>query len=116
MVALGAADTTPERIVGFFAVLLGAANAVGGYAVTERMLEMFKSSGDQKKGAAARPRDEGRRRCVSDLIQIAYIAAAVLFILGLKSMSSPRTARRGIIWAGVGMLVATVDHLRDAGA
>ena len=44
----------------------------------------------------------------SDLIQIAYIAAAVLFILGLKSMSSPRTARRGIIWAGVGMLVAVV--------
>ena len=42
-----------------------------------------------------------------DLIQIAYIAAAVLFILGLKSMSSPRTARRGIIWAGVGMAVAT---------
>ena len=36
-------------------MLLGAANAVGGYAVTERMLEMFKSSGDQKKkgGAAA---------------------------------------------------------------
>ena len=51
MVALGAA-TTPERIVGFLAVLLGAANAVGGYVVTERMLDMFKSSGDQKKGAA----------------------------------------------------------------
>ena len=34
-------------------MLLGAANAVGGYAVTERMLDMFKSSGDQKKGAAA---------------------------------------------------------------
>ena len=31
----------------------------------------------------------------TDLIQIAYIAAAVLFILGLKGMSSPRTARRG---------------------
>jgi NAD(P) transhydrogenase subunit beta len=43
----------------------------------------------------------------SDLIQLSYIAAAVLFIVGLKSMSSPRTARRGIIWAGVGMLVAT---------
>jgi len=53
MVALGAAQTTPARVVGFLAVLLGAANAVGGYAVTERMLEMFKSSGDQKKGAAA---------------------------------------------------------------
>lgn len=47
MVALGSAQTTPERIVGFFAVLLGAANAVGGYAVTERMLEMFKSSKDR---------------------------------------------------------------------
>ena len=48
IVALGLADTTPERIAGFVAVLLGAANAVGGYAVTERMLEMFKSSTDRK--------------------------------------------------------------------
>ena len=47
MVALGAANTTPERIIGFLAVLLGTANAVGGYAVTERMLEMFKSSRDK---------------------------------------------------------------------
>ena len=44
----------------------------------------------------------------ADLIQLSYVAAAVLFILGLKGMSSPRTARRGIIWAGVGMLVAVV--------
>ena len=44
----------------------------------------------------------------NDVIQLAYIAAAVLFIFGLKSMSSPRTARRGIVWAGVGMLVAVV--------
>jgi H+-translocating NAD(P) transhydrogenase subunit beta len=45
---------------------------------------------------------------LSDLIELSYLAAAVLFILGLKGMSSPRTARRGIVWAGVGMLVATV--------
>jgi NAD(P) transhydrogenase subunit alpha len=44
MVALGYADNTAERIIGFIAVLLGAGNAVGGYVVTERMLEMFKSS------------------------------------------------------------------------
>ncbi|MEI6727405.1 MAG: NAD(P)(+) transhydrogenase (Re/Si-specific) subunit beta [Actinomycetes bacterium] len=44
----------------------------------------------------------------ADLIQLSYVAAAVLFILGLKSMSSPRTARRGIVWAGVGMLVAVI--------
>jgi NAD(P) transhydrogenase subunit alpha len=44
MVALGQAETTLEQAIGFIGVLLGAGNAVGGYVVTERMLEMFKSS------------------------------------------------------------------------
>jgi NAD(P) transhydrogenase subunit beta len=42
------------------------------------------------------------------LIQLSYFVAAVLFILGLKRMSSPVTARGGIVWAGAGMLVATL--------
>jgi len=41
-------------------------------------------------------------------IQACYFVAAVLFIVGLKSMSSPKTARKGVIWAGAGMLVATL--------
>jgi NAD(P) transhydrogenase subunit beta len=45
---------------------------------------------------------------MDNIIDISYFAAAVLFILGLKQMSSPVTARRGIIWAGVGMVVATL--------
>jgi NAD(P) transhydrogenase subunit alpha len=53
MVALGRANTTPERIIGFLAVLLGTANAVGGYAVTERMLEMFKSTKEKRAPAKA---------------------------------------------------------------
>ena len=48
MVALGRASTPLEQIIGFIGVFLGACNAVGGYVVTERMLEMFKSSKDQK--------------------------------------------------------------------
>jgi NAD(P) transhydrogenase subunit alpha len=44
MVALGQAETPLEQAIGFVGVLLGAGNAVGGYVVTERMLEMFKSS------------------------------------------------------------------------
>ena len=44
MVALGRAETTLELTIGFIGVFLGAGNAVGGYVVTERMLEMFKSS------------------------------------------------------------------------
>ena len=41
-----------------------------------------------------------------DLIQAVYFAAALLFIIGLKRMSSPKGARGGIVWAGVGMLIA----------
>ena len=42
------------------------------------------------------------------LIQASYFVTAVLFITGLKRMSSPVSARSGIIWAGAGMLVATL--------
>ncbi|MDB6014380.1 MAG: pntB [Gammaproteobacteria bacterium] len=41
------------------------------------------------------------------VIQASYFVTAALFILGLKRMSSPVTARSGITWAGAGMLVAT---------
>jgi NAD(P) transhydrogenase subunit beta len=42
------------------------------------------------------------------LIDVSYFVVAVLFILGLKAMASPVTAKRGIAWAGVGMLLATL--------
>ena len=48
MVAMGHAETTTQTVIAFFAVLLAAGNAVGGYVVTERMLEMFKSSNSNK--------------------------------------------------------------------
>jgi NAD(P) transhydrogenase subunit beta len=42
------------------------------------------------------------------LISVAYFLAAFLFIYGLKRMSSPVTARSGIVVAGWGMVIATV--------
>lgn len=42
MIVLGAVDSWWLEIIGFLAVALGAANVVGGFAVTDRMLEMFK--------------------------------------------------------------------------
>ena len=42
------------------------------------------------------------------LIQASYFFTAALFIVGLKRMSSPVSARSGILWAGAGMLVATL--------
>lgn len=52
MVVLGSADaSSPLQLgIGFFAVFLGAANAVGGYVVTERMLAMFKPRAKQGDG------------------------------------------------------------------
>ncbi|MGD0587921.1 MAG: NAD(P)(+) transhydrogenase (Re/Si-specific) subunit beta [Thermoplasmata archaeon] len=43
---------------------------------------------------------------VSDAINAIYVVVVLVFILGLKAMSSPVTARRGILYAGVAMLIA----------
>ena len=45
------------------------------------------------------------------LIQLAYLVAAVLFILGLRNLSSPKTAVLGNNMAAVGMLIAIVATL-----
>jgi NAD(P) transhydrogenase subunit beta len=45
---------------------------------------------------------------MDNIIEISYFLAAILFIIGLRRMSSPVTAHGGIVWAGVGMLVATL--------
>lgn len=55
IVALLGATTVLEQAIGFFAVLLGAGNAAGGYAVTDRMLAMFRTS-DAKPHARRRAR------------------------------------------------------------
>jgi NAD(P) transhydrogenase subunit beta len=51
----------------------------------------------------------------ASLVQIAYLAAAVLFILGLKGLSSARTAARGNTTAAVGMFIAIVATLASQG-
>jgi NAD(P) transhydrogenase subunit alpha len=48
------ATTMVEQAIGFIAVLLGAGNVAGGYAVTVRMLEMFKTSDAPKSHHAKR--------------------------------------------------------------
>jgi NAD(P) transhydrogenase subunit alpha len=51
IIALGIASTTLERAIGLVAVIMGALNVTGGYAVTERILEMF----DRSKPGAGKP-------------------------------------------------------------
>jgi H+-translocating NAD(P) transhydrogenase subunit beta len=47
------------------------------------------------------------------LINLAYLAAAVLFIVGIKGMTHPRTAVRGNRLGAIGMLVAIVAALLE---
>jgi H+-translocating NAD(P) transhydrogenase subunit alpha len=42
MLIVGTADSTLEQVLGFVAVVFGTINVVGGFLVTDRMLEMFK--------------------------------------------------------------------------
>lgn len=45
------------------------------------------------------------------IIQFCYVVATVLFILGIKALSSPETARRGMNLAALGMFIAVVGTL-----
>jgi NAD(P) transhydrogenase subunit alpha len=64
MFALLNASTALEQGIGFFAVLMGAGNAAGGYAVTDRMLAMFKTSNEDRhhKRKSSRRKPSGRAK------------------------------------------------------
>jgi NAD(P) transhydrogenase subunit alpha len=49
IIVLGEADDTFLKIVGFVAMVLATANVVGGWFVTDRMLEMFKRRPEPRK-------------------------------------------------------------------
>ncbi len=51
----------------------------------------------------------------TQLIQFAYLAAAVLLILGMRNLSSAKTAPRGNLIASLGMLIAIVATLLAQG-
>ena len=57
MIVLGASDSWWRTAIAFIAVIFGAANVVGGFAVTDRMLKMFHQRTPAKKtGEAAEQR------------------------------------------------------------
>ena len=47
IIVMGHADNTLSLILGFIAVILGTLNVVGGFVVTDRMLEMFRKKKKQ---------------------------------------------------------------------
>ena len=106
IIVTGHADSTLALVLGLLAVVLATVNMVGGFVVTDRMLEMF----GRKPTAEA---DVGGGPSVNvlspTLEALGYLVAAVCFILALKGLSSPATARRGnLIGAGGAVLACVV--------
>ena len=104
IIVLGFADDTFTKVVGFVAMVLATANVVGGWFVTDRMLEMFKRRPEPKK-------DERRVISDPDVLGLLYLVTIVCFVLALRFLSSPKHARRGNWIGGVGMLVAIATTL-----
>ena len=45
------------------------------------------------------------------ILEFSYLLAAILFVIGLKLLSHPETARKGNMWAGAGMVLAMITTL-----
>src|SRR5438034_397583 len=139
LVVAGANYDPVSTTLGFIAVTCSATNVIGGFLITDRMLGMFKSARDQKQrrrpeglillagvfivllmlagGAyAAKPAAMGmgeyvRAHVAGPALKFSYILSAALFVLGLKGLSSPRWARRGMWMAELGMFLAVLGTL-----
>ena len=92
IIVLGEADDTFLKVIGFVAMVLATANVVGGWFVTDRMLEMFKKRPEPKKESTRRDR---RDLPGSNLIGLLYLVTIICFIFALRFLSSPKYARRG---------------------
>ena len=114
MLVLGQAHGAAQVTLGFLAVFLATLNVVGGFVVTDRMLEMFKSKPDERsrRAAAGAPPSPRTRRQATDSMSratatdLVYLIAIVGFIFALKGLSSPKHARRGNQLGALGMLLA----------
>ncbi len=128
-------------ILGFVAIGCSSTNVVGGFLITDRMLAMFKSEREAKSGGllseralvtggvvllvvgtagfwwgttTSWPGTDTKIIHPDEVLRYLYILSAVLFILGLKGLSSPKWARRGMFLAEFGMAVAIIGTLFDS--
>jgi proton-translocating NAD(P)+ transhydrogenase subunit beta len=129
-------DDTLSTTLGFLAVACSSTNVVGGFLITDRMLKMFRTGAgaSQASGDSGSAWTQGivlalglvaigggvfvfaeQRQHINahEILRYLYVVSAVLFILGLKGLSSPRWARRGMWLAEAGMLLAIVGTLFD---
>jgi NAD(P) transhydrogenase subunit beta len=135
LVVAGADYGPLSTLFGLIAVTCSSTNVVGGFLITDRMLQMFRGGQErsERRGfqynmavlmvlpilfaavltlvgwleetGTLQTQFVAHMRHVQGLNYF-YIVSAVLFILGLKGLSSPRYARRGMFLAALGMDMA----------
>jgi NAD(P) transhydrogenase subunit beta len=133
LVLAGAQESLTSTVLGLVAVTCSATNVVGGFLITDRMLKMFKRESESAAAGVRRRHwlvavaggvllvgalcffwiEETRRIPSSAVLRYLYILSALLFIFGLKGLSSPRYARQGMFLAELGMVLAIVGTLFD---
>jgi NAD(P) transhydrogenase subunit beta len=132
LVVCGSMYDNLSTFLGLVAVTCSSVNVVGGFLITDRMLKMFKSERDaaQQRRLFVRTVIAGgvavaaavislivwwdvffQRENRETTLRYLYVVSAVLFILGLKGLSSPKYARTGMFAAGLGMFLAIVGTL-----
>ncbi len=141
LIVAGANYGPVSTVLGFIAVTCSSTNVVGGFLITDRMLKMFKKKDDptaQRRRFQFDPKMllalpvlvigllvliysyEGlskdaahffRDVLSTQALKYFYILSAAFFILGLKGLSSPKYARKGMFLAEFGMLMAVVGTL-----
>ncbi len=141
LIVAGADYGPLSTVLGFIAVTCSSTNVVGGFLITDRMLRMFKKTDDQTAQRRRFQFDpkmllalavlvisslvliysyEGlgkdavhffRDALPTQALKYFYILSAAFFILGLKGLSSPKYARKGMFLAEFGMLMAVVGTL-----
>jgi NAD(P) transhydrogenase subunit beta len=133
LVIAGSGYGALSTLLGFLAVCCSATNVFGGFLITDRMLKMFKKE-EEETERRRRARLAGAQLLAlavalagvlallywlgvlgdvpaRAVLSFLYILSAVLFILGLKGLSSPKWARTGMFLAEFGMAVAVVGTL-----
>ncbi len=115
----GTTDNTVALAVGLVAIVLAAVNMVGGFVVTDRMLQMFVrkkvSTSSTTGGGGSTTGGGGSTTGAVDhrgphvnptWVQLTYLVCAVGFILALKGLSGPKTARTGNLIGATAAVVA----------
>ena len=106
MIVLGSAHGAMQLTIGFLAVVLATLNVVGGFVVTDRMLEMFKGRRPSRQGPDQRTSESDGAREPGHRHPRRGSVAANCFILASRGSPTPKERAVGNLVGAAGMVLA----------